>query len=183
MAATTLTRAFCDDPLLRFVLPDDARWRAIAPDFFGTLFDLRLAGGEILVADEGAAVSLWTPPEGNRMGREWTQQRWELLQARFATDERERWGRFEAVSGELRPAEPHWYLGVLGTRPDRQGRGLGREVCGPMLERADREGMPVYLETATPGNLPFYARLGFGVSRGLEVAGGPTVWALWRPAG
>jgi hypothetical protein len=53
-----------------------------------------------------------------------------------------------------------------------------------MLERADAEGLPVYLESSNPRNLTFYRRHGFEawgeVIRMPE--GGPSVQPMWRPA-
>ena len=43
--------------------------------------------------------------------------------------------------------EPHWYVFVLGVRPERQGEGLGRALLDPALARADRDRLPAYLET------------------------------------
>jgi ribosomal protein S18 acetylase RimI-like enzyme len=45
------------------------------------------------------------------------------------------------------PQEPHWYLQTLAVRPDRQRQGVGSFLISPTLERADRDGLPVYLET------------------------------------
>jgi hypothetical protein len=49
-----------------------------------------------------------------------------------------------------------------------------------MLHRADREQVPVLLETATPANLPFYERLGFHVRSRVDLPDGPPVWTMWR---
>ena len=78
---------------------------------------------------------------------------------------------------------PRWYLGVLGVAPERQGQGLGTRLMQPVLERADREGLPVTLETGQPRNLPIYRRHGFEVLRELPPPepGGPPVWTMRRP--
>jgi hypothetical protein len=48
-----------------------------------------------------------------------------------------------------------------------------------VLERADRDRVPVFLETA-PDNLPFYARFGFRVHGETDIEGGPHLWSLVR---
>ena len=58
-------------------------------------------------------------------------------------------------------SEQAWYLSILGINPSLQGRGLGQELLAPTLELADRQGKTCYLETFTPRNMSFYARLGF----------------------
>ena len=79
------------------------------------------------------------------------------------------------------PAQPHWYLDLLGTAPDAQGRGLGSALLRELRERVDVEGASSYLETDRSANLPFYERAGYAVL-GEERVLGVRVWPMWRPA-
>jgi GNAT superfamily N-acetyltransferase len=81
---------------------------------------------------------------------------------------------------KLHPEEPHWYLGVLGTAPEHQGKGVGSALIRPILEKCDEEGIPAYLESSKESNIPFYERHGFKVTREIKVKNGPTVWPMWR---
>jgi len=49
-----------------------------------------------------------------------------------------------------------------------------------MLARADRESLPVFLETGAQGNVRFYASFGFEQIAEDAVPNGPTVWGLVR---
>jgi N-acetylglutamate synthase-like GNAT family acetyltransferase len=80
----------------------------------------------------------------------------------------------------LHPAEPHWYLAVLGIEPERQGEGNGGALIQPVLEDCDRQEVPAYLETARERNVDFYTRHGFRVTDELELPDGPPVWLMWR---
>ena len=64
------------------------------------------------------------------------------------------------LTGTVVPAGS-WYLSILGVAPEQQGRGLGRALLAPVLAQADALGVATYLETFTPENMPFYARLGY----------------------
>jgi ribosomal protein S18 acetylase RimI-like enzyme len=59
--------------------------------------------------------------------------------------------------------QPHWYLLMLGVHPCYQSRGVGSFLMQPILEKADREGIPCYLETSTEGAVRFYKRHNFEV--------------------
>ena len=62
-----------------------------------------------------------------------------------------------------------------------QGKGLGSALICPMIDRCDAEGMPAYLESSNPQNIPFYARHGFQPTGEIVVGkGAPTVTAMWR---
>ena len=81
----------------------------------------------------------------------------------------------------MHPTEPHYYLEVLGTRKDGQSKGIGSSVINAVLERCDEEGVPAYLESSNPRNIPFYARHGFESTDEIVCGkGAPTVTAMWR---
>ena len=177
-ALTSTVAAFATDPLLRWVWPEDDRYEACAPRFFGLLLDLRRAGGEVWAAQGGAAVAMWDPPGGLYTRPE--QDPWPALQAGFTARERDSWGKYERLAGE-RTDEPHWYLGVLATHPDRQGTGLAAAVVAPVLAACDRSRVDAWLETATEANVAYYRRFGFEVAREVRLPdGGPQCWLLHR---
>ena len=180
----TLTRAFAIDPLVRWFFPDEVTYPARARAFFGYLFDIRIEHGEVQVAGDGDAASLWTPPGGVTMSQAEQDRRWiDGVEAGAGPGELQRIEAYEEAALAMTPDQPHWYLGVLGTDPAHRGLGLARAVIRPVLERADRDGLPAFLETATPENLPFYAGFGFEESAHADLRDGPTVRALWRSAG
>ena len=78
------------------------------------------------------------------------------------------------------PEEPHWYLAVLGTAPEHQGKGVGSALISPILQKCDAEGVPAYLESSKESNIPFYQRHGFEVTGEIKVKNGPTLWPMWR---
>jgi len=177
-----LTRAFADDAIVRFIFPDDATYADRAGLFFGHYFDVRFAGGEITVSgDDVAGASLWTPPGGNRKGKAFVEAHWQrTVVAVLEPEEIARYEAFRAVLEAMTPREPHWYLGLLGTDPDRRRSGVARALLTPMLERADRERLPVFLETGMPENLDIYGRFGFELLREAVVPSGPLVWGMLR---
>ena len=173
--------AFVSDPLLRWVWPADERYAACARVFFGVLLDLRLAAGEVWVADGGDSVAMWNPPGGLYLpDPNQSDERWAEVQQDFSAAEKDRWAIYDEALRVPEEAGPHWYLGVLATRRARQGTGLGRAVLAPMLAAADRTHLATYLETASDANLRFYGQLGFAPVREAEMPGGPLCWLLRR---
>lgn len=92
--------------------------------------------------------------------------------------------RYGANAERVHPVERHWYLVVAGVRPEAQRKGLGSLLIHRGLDDADRDRVPIYLETADRANIRFYERFGFTViNDALElVPGGPTHVAMRRPA-
>ncbi|KAJ5900014.1 Acyl-CoA N-acyltransferase [Penicillium taxi] len=69
-------------------------------------------------------------------------------------------GMMEASHHRLMGNRPHFYLDILGVHPSYQGRGLAGKLLRWGLERADEQGVEVYLN-ATPSGRPVYAKHGF----------------------
>jgi GNAT superfamily N-acetyltransferase len=177
-ALSSVVDAFAIDPLLRWVWPADDRYAACAAAFFGLLLDLRMAAGEVWVADGGDAVAMWDPPGGLYLRT--PDERWAEVHAGFSDVEVERWKTYDETLRVPEDAAPYWYLGVLATRRARQGTGLGRAVLAPILAAADRGHVATYLETASDANLRFYGQLGFAPVREAEMPDGPLCWLLRR---
>ena len=78
------------------------------------------------------------------------------------------------------PHEPHWYLNVVSTIPEHQGRGLGTTVLQPVLERCDADGARAYLESSNPRNLTLYRRNGFVDAGEIPLPDGPSLIKMWR---
>ncbi|OBK14186.1 GNAT family N-acetyltransferase [Mycobacterium asiaticum] len=180
----TLGRAFFDDPVALWLLPDaDARRAHLARLFATMTRHHHLGAGGVEVACDGpeiGAAALWDPP--NR----WQESR----RAQLAqTPTFLRVFGFQAAKGrELQelmkrnhPEEPHWYLAVIGSDPAVRGRGFGQVLMRSRLDRCDAEYCPAYLESSKPENVPYYERFGFRVTGEIVVpGGGPTLWPMWR---
>ncbi len=179
--ATTLARAFDDDPLTTWLFPNSAARRRRLPAFFRALLRASMRFGEVYTAGDavGGAVAIWNPPGTFPMGAVadaklgFTTAR--LVGLRIGTCAR----GLLYMQGH-HPKAPHWYLQLLCTEPQLQGQGMGSAVIAPVLDRCDRAGARIYLESSKESNIPFYARHGFEVAGELRVPHGPTLWPMWR---
>jgi GNAT superfamily N-acetyltransferase len=180
----TLARAFYDDPVTTWMLPDDNARPAQLIRLFATMTRRHhLAGGGVEVACGGpgiGAAALWDPP--NR----WRHSRREELAMmpnfiRVFGLHSARARTVQEFMKQEHPEEPHWYLAVLGSDPAVRGQGFGQALMRSRLDRCDAEYCPAYLESSKPENVPYYQRFGFTVTREIKLPdGGPTLWAMWR---
>jgi GNAT superfamily N-acetyltransferase len=179
--ATALAKAFDDDPVMTYLLPDPAT----RPKRLAGLFDVlmrrhHIIHGEVLVDDSTAGAALWDPPDKWRIPlREQLLAGPSMIRAMGSRT-------FTAMRSladveKKHPREPHWYLAVLGTEPASQGKGIGSALMQPILDRCDTEGLPAYLESSKEQNIPFYSRHGFEVTGEIRLGkAGPLVWPMWR---
>jgi GNAT superfamily N-acetyltransferase len=176
----TVVSAFVTDPLVSgYFLPE--RFEELAPLFFGYLFDIRVDDGDVWVSNDLDSVAMWSVPGEPAMGKEQRDVLWHQVEVRLDAATNERFDSFGELMHQLKPTPPFWYLGVLATRPERQGQGLASAVVGPVLARADETHLVCCLETASAAALPVYERLGFTDRREVALADGSPLWWLERP--
>jgi ribosomal protein S18 acetylase RimI-like enzyme len=174
--AGTATRAFADDPVMRWFFPDDGDYERLQPEVVGYMARRWLATSTCWCTDDGVALAGWVPP--GRPSVEVARPVVEHPEWRL-----ERFGAIRAALDDNTPTEPHWYLNMLATHPDWQRRGLGSALMGVVFEAADRDGLPCYLETETPANVAYYRHHGFEVRSEWDLAlGGPHMWGMLRRA-
>jgi len=184
---TMLARAFDDSPLMVHCIPSDRRRPSILRSFFGAAIRDALPFGTVYAARNGERIlgaAVWLPPGGYPPStmRQLRQMTGTLKLGPLAPRAIQPSLRYLRATEHAHPEETHWYLGVLGVDPELQGRGLGGKLLQPVLERADTEGLPVYLETDKERNLAFYARFRFELVETMYPDGpaAPAEWTMWR---
>jgi ribosomal protein S18 acetylase RimI-like enzyme len=180
-ASQTLARAFIDDPLICFLLRDEAKRPASMPKLFGLLFKMGLPHGACDVTEGCESVALWRPPG-----------KWHIPFYQYITNGPQFLGIFGigglSVMGimdrieKAHPHVPHYYLQAVGTDPAKQGKGYGGIVMRRQLAVADAKGMPAYLESSKETNIPIYQSLGFKVTGEIRIPNGPVLYPMWRDA-
>jgi GNAT superfamily N-acetyltransferase len=185
-AAALLARAFAADPFLGYFMADPRRRRLALPPFFAAVLQELIDSRAVYASERAgrlAGVAAWLPPEPESPSRE-ARLRARLASARvrllFPRAAPRVWSGFATLAAD-HPRDPHWYLAFVGIEPGRQGQGLGSQLLGPVLERADRERRLCYLETPFPDTRAFYRKLRFADTAEVRpVAGAPPIWTMTR---
>ena len=86
---------------------------------------------------------------------------------------------FEQMA-KYHPANPHWYLPLIGVDPAHQGNGLGDALMTYALQRCDRDHVPAYLESTNPRNICLYRRHGFEVLGTIQAGSSPPLAPMLR---
>jgi ribosomal protein S18 acetylase RimI-like enzyme len=178
--AASLALAFDDDPVMAFLFPTPtSRVRRLTRFFRTGLVVQHLSRAACFTDGECAGAALWAPPGHWRMTiGQLLRGAPGLVTALGAKLPRAL--RALATVERAHPLTPHYYLAVLGTRPDRQGQGLGSAYLRPILSRCDDENLGAYLESSKESNIAFYRRHGFEVTGEIRLPDGPIVWPMWR---
>jgi GNAT superfamily N-acetyltransferase len=171
-----ITLAFATDPMARWAFPDPATYLAVMPQMAAAFGGNGFPHGAAHLIAGGMGAAMWLPP-----GVEPDNDRLAALADTHSPKERA--GDMEQVVEQMdryHPPDPCWYLPLIGVDPAHQGRGYGSALLQYALARCDREGMPAYLESSNPRNVPLYLRHGFEIIGNIQAGSSPAMVPMLR---
>lgn len=172
---------FALDPVLGWVFQDESTRPGRLLLLFGGLVDDFLPDRGVVHLAGDASAAFWREPSFDAVSTAADRVDAAGDEAPDLTaGELERLAILGAAMELHHPHDPCWYLNVVSTLPSHQSRGLGAAVLRPMLERADADGLPCYLESTNPRNRTLYRRHGFEDRDEIPLDGGPSMLAMWR---
>ena len=181
--ADTLAGAFFDDPVWAWAFPDPEQRRKQHAALWGLLLEGSIGYGWVWTTAGHEAATLWIPPDLPELPDAQVERLEPLLdellgdRAEIVLDVIE---QFDATHPR---EEPHFYLSLLGTHPDRRGRGTGMDLLRQNVALVDELHQPAYLESTNPANLDRYRSVGFEPIGDFDLPhGGPVVTRMWRDA-
>ena len=136
--------------------------------------------GWIRLAANGAGIAVWIPPDA-REEHEAIGPAPVGAEDAILGDHADHHAAFWGWVGEHEPQEPLSYLSHVGVAPERQGEGIGTALMHDGLARADRDGVPAWLETSIARNAAYYEGFGFRTVVDEDAPdGGPHIWFMRR---
>ncbi len=178
-----LAGAFFEDPVWgHWAFPDAASRAARLPRLLGCWAEAAISRPWVRVTPEIEAVAVWIPPGVAEMTERQEAEFEDLVDELFGDRAQQLNDVFSEFDSNHPGDEPHYYLSMLGTHRDHTGQGIGMGLLRGCLAEIDEQGMPAYLESTNPANLPRYEALGFRPRSAFGPPGGPVITTMWRAA-
>ncbi|NML22939.1 GNAT family N-acetyltransferase [Pseudoflavitalea sp. G-6-1-2] len=159
-----LTGSFLNNRSVNYVVKQDAKKNERIRDLMAYSFDVCFASGEVFMSDCGRGCALVLYPDKKR-----TTLRsigWDLNLAFnvLGISRTAKVMRREGLVKKHHPsAERIFYLWFIGVHTGNQHQGVGKKLLHELMEYSRTQNRPVYLETSTPVNVPWYEQFGFEV--------------------
>jgi len=190
-ASDVLERAFRSDAYIKYIFSSGAAWVIPACLWllqcivnYGVQYG-RVWGYYTSSSSELQGVAVWQPPFFHGISF-WNMMKVGMLNMPLKMGLKATFRFMGVVDAIERKHQetisntPHWSLYHVGVLPEQQGQGIGTCLLQPIMEAADKEGVPCYLDTPSERSLRFFERLGFRVVFRVEERGLPVFWTLLR---
>ena len=172
-----LLLSFATDPCTRYTMATPKAFMAGFPGFSMGMGGGGIDHGAAFITADHTAAALWLPPGVTSDSEAIIAALGEIPIEKLMV-----LGDVAEQMGHYHPQEPHWYLAMVGADPLRQGQGLGSALIKHGLQQCDAQGLPAYLESSNPRNVPLYERHGFEVMGVIQPGDFPPLTPMLRPA-
>lgn len=183
--ARVLTRSFFHDPFYQFVFRNEKQRARKLAWLLRCFLRYGLLYGQVTALEGLRGAAIWLGPDHPIY--DFSKLLWlGVYQSIFRLDTTD-FIRINSINRRFErwheQEEPrHYYLMVIGIEPGHQRQGLGSALLRPLLQQADEQKLPCYLETMREDNLAFYRKFGFAVVHDGRAGNGAPFWALRRKA-
>ena len=167
-AAKVFSKAFEDDPLIRWFFPDDSTRIEMSFSYFRFRIMYGILFGEVYATSQNLeGLAVWIPSKKVKMTylRMIRSGGFHLMKdLGFGLI-----GKLTSVSSFVSKIHhrlvgiPHWHLSPMGVDPEYQGQGYGSKLMRSMLKKLDEENLPCFLETQNKNNVEIYQHYGFHI--------------------
>jgi len=166
-----LTEAFWDDPHINWFTGSGKSKRKRLETMMSHTFESALARGDVYLTEDKEAVAIWRNSSQKVNNLSTLIENIKFLYY-FGIKKVNAISKLEKIVQEGYPKDkPFYYLFVIGTSKKGRGKGLSSILMNTILEQADQNKIPVYLETANVNNVPIYNKKGFKTYREIPVVG------------
>ena len=165
-AAAVAAAAFFDYPMMQYYFPDAGKRRHALPWYMDKTLACAMRYGEVLVTEDCTGVMFVLPPCHVRLtDAEYIKGGFLLVPFVMGFGNYKKSGECEQFVADtherLMNGREHYYLWGLVADPAAQHSGVGKALLTTLTEKADAEGMPIYLETHDQRNVAYYKQFGF----------------------
>lgn len=164
-----LTLSFEDNKGVNYVILQDHKRKQRIASLMEYSFDLCYRFGEVFLSENNHGCALIYYPHKNKttLASIWLDIKL-IVNAVGFSGVRKTLDRESKIKAK-RPKIPMTYLWFIGVNPLYQHQKTGSKLLQEVIEKAASDDLPVYLETSTLRNLPWYERLGFSKYNDLDL--------------
>jgi ribosomal protein S18 acetylase RimI-like enzyme len=173
-----LTNAFKDNQSVNYIVRQDAKRLNRISALMDYSFEMCNLYGQVWLSDNREACALTLYPHLKKFSIRALWLDIKLIFQAIGIGGIFKTLKREAKIKDVQPDIPKSYLWFIGVNPEAQHSGLGSRLLHEIVDHANTLKLPVFLETSTVPNIPWYQTYGFEIYDDLDL--GYTLYFLKR---
>jgi ribosomal protein S18 acetylase RimI-like enzyme len=168
LVVNILAKSFDDNKSVNYIVKQDEKRAMRVRKLMEYSYDVCNLFGDIFLSDDRKGCALIVMPDKKKATLKSIMLDAKLALSVIGLDNIKRAMNRESRINKLHPEEPFYYLWFIGVDPFEQNKGIGTKLLKDVIDKAKSRNRPVYLETSTLKNIPWYEKYGFTVYEKLD---------------
>ncbi|WP_304066888.1 GNAT family N-acetyltransferase [Pedobacter glucosidilyticus] len=165
-----LTQSFDANQSVNYIVKQDSKREQRIKILMNYSFEVCYLFGEVFLSDDRKACALVLYPDQKKTTLKSILLDVKLMFKSIGIENISKALGRESKIKKLQPKELMYYLWFIGVDPEYQGSGIGHQLMTELIAHSEELKRPIYLETSTLKNLPWYKKFGFEVYNELELS-------------
>ena len=164
-----LSKSFSDNKSVNYVVKQDSKREDRINSLMEYSFDICYAFGEVWISNDEQACALILFPDKKRTSLKTILWDVKLALSVIGIGRVNAVLKRESMVKNNHPKEAFAYLWFIGVNPGEQNKGIGSAFIQEVISECEKKRRPIYLETSTKKNIPFYKKFGFEIFQSLNL--------------
>ena len=164
-----LTKSFDDNQSVNYIVQQDEKRLERVKALMDYSFEVCYAFGEVFLSDDKKACALVLFPDQKRTSLKSILLDVKLILSCVGIGNIKKALSRDSKIKNLQPKELMYYLWFIGVDPKYQHTGAGTKLLNDVIEDSSLQKRPIYLETSTLKNIPWYKKFGFSIYNELDL--------------
>ncbi|RWZ89424.1 MAG: N-acetyltransferase [Hydrotalea sp. AMD] len=158
-----LTKSFEANQSVNYIVKQDEKRMKRISALMDYSFEVCYLFGDVFISDYNNACALILYPDKKKTTIKSILLDVKLILSCVGIENIQKTLARESLIKKAQPKELMYYLWFIGVDPDFQNTGIGSVFLDELIEDSRVKGRPIYLETSTLKNLPWYQKFGFNI--------------------
>ncbi|HEY5463239.1 MAG TPA: GNAT family N-acetyltransferase [Hanamia sp.] len=164
-----LAESFNDNQSVNYIVKQDQKRNLRIRKLMAYSFDVCYLYGGVYLTDDKSGCALILFPDKKKNNLKSVLLDIKLIVSCIGISNIKKAMKRESKIKELQPKKLMYYLWFIGVYSDKQNKGIGSSLIKEVIDEAHSRQRPVYLETSTLKNIPWYERFGFKIYNELNL--------------
>ena len=165
-----LTKSFDTNQSVNYIVKQDEKRVQRVRSLMDYSFEVCYSFGDVFLSDDKKGCALITYPDKKKTTLKSILLDIKLIVSAVGLMNIKKTLARESLINKMHPKEPMYYLWFIGIDPEHQNEGIGSILLDDIIEDSEHKQRPIYLETSTVKNLPWYKKFGFQIYHELDLS-------------